>query len=205
MKKNALRVLVLIFCLSILCYPASGFESPFVNCTPYTRQGPDGIQPFSLGSGDPTSYSSPEHVTLYKTERRVVAWPDFYQEAVIASSQGDAELWYQRCHIAFEEGFCSPSTWADSSSYCWRKYYECWPQFYDPEYFSDGHYRQRLYRQSVYIYQPGCGINERRDDPSCVQGPDVDTVNKQHTCSTHNHYSCQNVDASNGFPADYTI
>jgi hypothetical protein len=183
MKRAMHPILILVICLSVLCSTALGFD-----CTPRTYSGPSNIQPYSAGCGlDPGLHTATEYVTLYKSERRSIIYPDgVIIQLVDASSTGQCRLWYQNCHLNVDLGFCwdsgSSPRWNDPHSYCWRQYYSCWPLFYTPEYYSDGRYIQTLYRQSVAITEVSCCCFDVRDDPYCVQGPSDDTVNRQHSC-----------------------
>ena len=84
----------------------------------------------------------------------------------------------------YKFGFCLIDKWGDPSSGCYRQYYECWPQFYDPEYYTDGRYWQRIFRQSGGVSQVLCSaiIRYVRDEPQFFLGSADDTVNKQHRC-----------------------
>ncbi len=135
MKRSLSIMLIFMICLLISSYKVLGYRMPIANCKPHTEDGPRGVEPFSPGCGFPGATNASELVTVNKTEERVIRWPDNFSMTVRANSTGECRLIYKNCHWNVDLGFCSPAKWIDSRSYCYRVYYECWPDFFEPEYF----------------------------------------------------------------------
>ena len=113
-------------------------------------------------------------------------WPDGYFQDVLAESAGECRLNYPNCHFNIDLGFCSPSgdkRWTDPRSYCYRQYSECWPDFVEPEYSSNGTYHQTITRKLSVVIEDLCGqiFRDYKDRVNCI-GVGDDSVTRTHTC-----------------------
>src|SRR5689334_11852277 len=133
MSRTVHAAITLLICICVLDLTALG------DCTPKTVSGPTLVEgPNGTTAGCPYTGASdaPDVQTLNKVENRTIGWPDGTQLGVTASSHGDCRLYYPNCHLNLDLGFCTTTKWLDPSSYCYRQYWECWPEFWPPDYFS---------------------------------------------------------------------
>lgn len=179
--------------LWITCFLMTGYlaidRALADDCTPWTSAGPMGVLPFSAGCPPPGPTPwLPER--LFKTEERLLRWPDGYPDAmgllVRAEAWGYCTPYFPHCHLAFEDGFAN----GDPSSHHYRPWYPCWPEFFVPQYFSNGDYVQRIFNSTgASIPEIACTptwIGDVKHVPSpppanCVRGADVSVV-RHHTC-----------------------
>ncbi len=92
MRKNTHKFLVYLSCLIMADYVRldTAITISAVNCIPRTKAGPELIAPVSYNGCE-----GPEKLRyLYKSEKRVIAWPDGYEEEVSASSKGQCDYYY---------------------------------------------------------------------------------------------------------------
>jgi hypothetical protein len=185
--ENFLRGIVFILsCLYISVYTVAGYGMP-QNCTPHTQSGPTPSTPYSQGCGATEAY---QYSTLHKTEIRTIAWPDGHTSQVVASSTGSCTLVHPNCHYDNELGFCDGQEYNDPSGYCYRVVWECWPEFFTPQYFSNGHYEQILFRREAPVHTQSCGfpLFDHKDlygEGQCLRDSSVDTdgTKRDHACS----------------------
>jgi len=156
---------------------------PIVDCTPYTYSGPTGSEPYSAGCQSTESW---QLTTLYKTEQRVIAWPDGATSNVTASSTGACVLIHPNCHYDVLIPNCLPENYSNPANACYRVPWECWPEF-PPEYNSNGHYEQTLFRRGAPLFTTSCLLGQNRDlygETQCSRGASDDTngTKRDHTC-----------------------
>jgi len=177
------RILTLSICLA--CWLCSFDRAARGDCTPRTISGPTLQDGTSQGCGwDPGADGAPNFPSLVKIESRTIAWPDGYKMDVTASSSGECRLYYPNCHINFELDTCAPKKWHDPISFCYRQYFECWPEFLPPQYSSNGNYHQAIFRDSGSVTQEVCSriIGDDKDTVACVRGAPDDSIDRNHTC-----------------------
>lgn len=178
--------------LCVVCFLAGAYfviDRALADCTPWTAAGPTGIQPYSQGC-PPAGPSSNDLSQLYKSEQRLVRWPDGWPDGmglpVTARSTGWCQAYFPRCHWAFEEGFAN----ANPGSAYYRTWYPCWPEFFVPEYHSNGDYVQTVFlSDGPSITRVSCSppLGDVKDKVSappmdCRRGSSDDSVLQQHTC-----------------------
>ena len=188
MKRFLRGMAFALSCLYICTYAMAGYAAPNVDCTPFTINGPTDSTPYSQGCGSTQSW---ELTTLYKTEIRTIKWPDGHTENnVRASSTGACVLIHPKCHTDLDLGFCTPPEFNDPSDSCYRIKWECWPEFFDPTYLSNGHYEQVLWRRGAPVTTQGCGFPywDHKDlygEDRCTRASRADTedTKRDHSCS----------------------
>jgi len=182
MKRIVKMAVGLLSCVCISYHMALG------DCTPRTVSGPTLLDGTSQGCGwDSGQDGVPNFPPLTKKEARTIAWPDGYKVDVTATSTGECRLYYPNCHWNFELGFCSNTgsdNWNDPISFCYRQYFQCWPEFFPPDYSSNGNYQQTIYRATGKVNQVLCGsiINDDKETVECQRGAADDSVTQTHTC-----------------------
>lgn len=181
-------IILCCLCVSLPVYKtAVGYGMPDVECTPFTYSGPTNSTPYSEGCQSTQSW---QLTTLYKTEQRVIKWPDGAISNVTASSTGACVLVHPNCHFDFTvENICEGDDYNSSASPCYRVPWECWPEFFPPDYNSNGHYEQTLFRKGAPLFSTtdGCGITGHKDlygEDRCSRGSSDDTngTKRDHTC-----------------------
>jgi hypothetical protein len=182
--RKRLCELTVVFCCVFVSNTLAGPSRPLVDCTPYTSSGPTGQQPYSDGCLSSVSW---QQSTLYKTEQRVIAWPDGATSSVTASSTGTCVLVHPNCHYDTLIPNCNPADYNNSANACYRIPWECWPEFFNPEYNSNGHYQQTLFRKGAPLYTTSCLLGQNRDiygEDHCTRGSSDDTegTKRDHTC-----------------------
>lgn len=184
--QNKVGVL-LLWGAGLLIMSYSALDHALADCTPWTSAGPTGVQPYSAGCPNPECPVFGVSV-LYKSEQRLVRWPDGYPDGmglpVTAASHGYCESYFPNCHWADEQEFANDNP----SDPNYRKWYACWPEFFSPQYFSNGDYVQTIYRSTgSNIERVTCSGEMVKDMPNpeaadCQRGASNDSVLKQHTC-----------------------
>jgi hypothetical protein len=197
-------MLILVSCLYLSTYTIVGSAMP-ADCTPWTHSGPNNGTPYSAGCSATQAYNP---ATLYKTESRTIKWPDGHTESVIASSQGTCVLIHPNCHVDFELGTCTGAQHNDSSSFCYRIGWECWPEFFPPDYFPNGHYEQTLWRKNSPVNYEQCGFPywDHKDlygEDKCTRTSNADTdgTKKDHSCPEDEEEVCGACDLPNSAAA----
>lgn len=87
MRKRLGEITIILSCVFV-SNTAAGSTMP-VDCTPYTDSGPTDSTPYTAGCQSSESW---QLTSLYKTEQRVIRWPDGFTSTVTASSQGNCVL-----------------------------------------------------------------------------------------------------------------
>jgi hypothetical protein len=193
MKIFLRRMAFTLSCLYISTYTIVGYATPNVDCTPYTQSGPTNALPYSEGCGATEAY---QYFTLHKTEIRTIAWPDGHTSQVTAHSTGACTLIHPRCHFDNELGFCTEQQYNNPQSYCYRIGWECWPEFWPPEYYSNGHYEQLLYRKEAPVNTQQCGFpfdhKDLYSEQLCFRSSSEDTeeTKRDHTCPGGGEEEC---------------
>jgi hypothetical protein len=173
----------------------AGYGTPNIDCTPFTYSGPTNSTPYSEGCQSTQSW---QLTTLYKTEQRVIKWPDGATSNVTASSTGGCVLVHPNCHFDFTiENICDGNDFNAPANPCYRVAWECWPEFFPPDYNSNGHYEQTLFRKGNPLFTEDCGgLAGHRDlygEDRCSRGSSDDTngTKRDHTCPSG---GCETID-----------
>lgn len=194
------RCSLLLWTVGLLIMSYATVNRALASCTPWTSAGPTGVEPYSNGCPAAGQDLGESLSVLYKTEQRLVRWPDGWPDGqgllVTAASHGYCGAYFPHCHWAFEEGFAD----GDPTSAYYRPWYPCWPEFYPPQYLSNGNYVQLIYTSTgPSIPRVGCGLGDVKDTPlaspqNCVRGSDQDSVLAQHTCASGGGGQCARGD-----------
>jgi hypothetical protein len=187
MRKTLCEITIILSCVFV-SNTAAGSAMPIVDCTPYTSSGPTDSAPYTAGCQSSESW---QLTTLYKTEQRVIRWPDGATSTVTASSQGNCVLVHPHCHYDYLMPFCYEGNYNNPADDCYRIPWECWPEFFSPEYNSNGHYEQTLFRRGAPLVTTGSGcvypVGQHKDlygEEQCTRGSSDDTngTKRDHTC-----------------------
>jgi hypothetical protein len=178
MKNKMLLLMLAVIYLFVLHSITPQNVTAYLDCTPWTLEGPDGVEPYSPGC-----YGQ---ITLNKTEKRKIKWPDQYTEIVIAGSTGQCIKLYPNCHTIYDENYQNSNP-AHASYVIWG---ECWPEFVPPQYFGNGDYIQIIYRNFSGKVQvecaPGVIAGWYRDQGICIRGGSDDSAYTQNGCTIAN-------------------
>ena len=103
------------------------------------------------------------------------------------SSQGACVLVHPNCHYDSLIPYCTAANYNNPANACYRVPWECWPEFFVPDYSSNGHYEQTLYRKGAPLFTTSCLLGQNADlygETRCSRGSSDDTngTKRDHTC-----------------------